>query len=110
MGVDTPSAMLRRSKEFSIDESKGGTVLDMVHCPVLPAGSSAGGEVFSTAEAGALRIYNGLSKVAEAGKETSIPNNGPDGGLTAHVGAWPLLAQKWFEFLDKHFDMKRNGV
>ncbi|KAN0102689.1 Alpha/Beta hydrolase fold [Hyaloscypha variabilis] len=110
MGVDTPSAMLRRFKEFSLDNSKEGKILDRVHCLVLLTGSSAGGEVYSTAEAGALKIYNGLSQVAEADKETWIPDNASDGGLTAHVGAWPLLAQKCFEFLDKHFDVKRNEV
>ncbi|RYP66157.1 hypothetical protein DL769_006101 [Monosporascus sp. CRB-8-3] len=46
--------------------------------------------------------------VPESAKELWIPEEGGLGGLTAKAGAWELLAQKTFQFLDKHFGIHRG--
>ncbi|KAL7929275.1 alpha/beta-hydrolase [Trichoderma chlorosporum] len=107
MGVETPSAMLKRMKVFSLENDKDGKMLERVTCPVLLTGPGSGREVYSSAVDGALKVYNRLSQIPEGNKETWIPEEEADGGLTAKIGAWPLLAQKSFQFLDKHLDVKR---
>ncbi|KAI0452051.1 alpha/beta-hydrolase [Xylaria acuta] len=109
MGVETPTAMLRRFKDFSLDTKNDGKILDRVTCPVLLTGPGAGREMYSSAIAGAFKIHKLLTVVPESNKEIWVPTEEADGGLTAKIGAWPLLAQKSFEFLDKHFEMNRKG-
>lgn len=108
MGVKTPTAMLRRFQDFSLDTKRDGKVLDKITCPVLLTGPGAGREMYSSAEAGAFEIHKLLTKVSESNKEIWVPTEEADGGLTAKIGAWPLLAQRSFGFLDKHFEVDRK--
>ncbi|AEO63911.1 9db6d8bb-af2e-459a-9242-5dcc28af61b4 [Thermothielavioides terrestris] len=105
MGVDSPAAMMRRFKDFSLDKGK---VLERITCPVLLTGPAAGREMYSSAEDGAIKIQRLLTMVAECNKELWVPTHEADGGLTAKIGAWPLLAQRSFQFLDKHFNVDRK--
>ena len=73
-------------------------------------GPGAGREMYSSAEAGALKIHKLLTMVPESNKELWVPTEEADGGLTAKIGAWPLLAQKSFQFLDKHFGIDRKSA
>ncbi|KAI3396959.1 hypothetical protein diail_11359 [Diaporthe ilicicola] len=109
MGVETATAMLRRFKDFSLDKKGDGKVLDRITCPVLLTGPGAGREMYSSAEAGAMKIHRMLAMVPEGKKEIWVPTEVADGGLTAKIGAWALLAQKSFEFLDRQFEIKRKG-
>ncbi|KAH8744806.1 Alpha/Beta hydrolase protein [Hyaloscypha finlandica] len=109
-GVETFSAMLRRFRDFSLDTKKDGKVLDRITCPVFLTGPGAGREMYSSAEAGALKIHKLLTMVPESNKELWVPTEEADGGLTAKIGAWPLLAQKSFQFLDKHFGIDRKSA
>jgi alpha-beta hydrolase superfamily lysophospholipase len=108
MGVDSPAAMLRRLEHFSLDTKKDGKVLDRVACPVLLTGSGGGAEMYSSAENGAIKIHKLLTNVPESNKELWTPAEAADGGLSASIGAWPLLAQRSFQFLDKHFGIDRK--
>ncbi|KAK4150733.1 Alpha/Beta hydrolase protein [Chaetomidium leptoderma] len=105
MGVNSPAAMMRRFKDFSLDKGK---VLERITCPVLLTGPGAGREMYSSAEDGAIKIHKLLTMVAECNKELWVPMHEADGGLTAKIGAWPLLAQRSFQFLDKHFNVDRK--
>ena len=110
MGVKSPAAMLRRFEDFSLDTEKDGRVLDRVACPVLLTGSGGGAEMYSSAANGAMKIHKLLTMVPEADKELWVTVEPADGGLSASIGAWPLLAQKSFRFLDRHFGINRNIV
>jgi Esterase FrsA-like len=106
MGRDCPGDVLRRFQDFSLDVSRDGKVLDRVNCPVFVTG--AGRTIYASAETSTVRIHNSLIKVAESRKEVWVPKEAADGGLTAKVGAWALLAQKSFQFLDKQLGIKRG--
>ncbi|TPX14117.1 uncharacterized protein E0L32_000511 [Thyridium curvatum] len=108
MGVDSPAATLRRFKDFSLDNEKDGKVLDRVTCPVLLTGPGGGREMYSSAETGAVKIHKLLTMVPERNKELWVPVEEADGGLSASIGAWPLLAQRSFQFLDKHLGIDRK--
>ena len=108
MGVESPAAMLRRFEDFSLDTKKDGKVLDRVTCPVLLTGPGGGAEMYSSAETGAIKIHKLLTMVPEKNKELWVPTEAADGGLSASIGAWPLLAQRSFRFLDKHFGINRK--
>jgi hypothetical protein len=108
MGVESPAAMLRRFEDFSLDTKKDGKVLDRVTCPVLLTGPGGGAEMYSSAETGAVKIHKLLTMVPERNKELWVPTEAADGGLSASIGAWPLLAQRSFRFLDKHFGINRK--
>ncbi|KAH8680449.1 Alpha/Beta hydrolase protein [Ilyonectria robusta] len=108
MGVESPAAMLRRFEDFSLHTDKDGKVLDRVTCPVLLTGPGGGAEMYSSAETGAVKIHKLLTMVPESNKELWIPAEAADGGLSASIGAWPLLAQRSFRFLDKHFGIDRK--
>ena len=108
MGVDSPATMLRRFEDFSLDTKKGGKILDKVTCPVLLTGPGGGAEMYSSAATGAVKIHKLLTMVPEGNKELWTPAEAADGGLSASIGAWPLLAQRSFQFLDKHFGIDRQ--
>jgi hypothetical protein len=110
MGVDSPAAMLRRFKDFSLANNKDGKVLDRVACPVLLTGPGGGGEMYSSASNGAVKIHKLLTMVPERNKELWVPAEEADGGMSASIGAWPLLAQKSFQFLDQHIGINRKSM
>lgn len=110
MGVERSTAMLRRFKDFSLLTEKDGNILDKVTCPVFLTGPGAGREMYASADDSTLKIDKMLTKVPEGNKEVWVPMDVADGGLTAKIGAWALLAQKSFCFLDKHFEVKREAL
>lgn len=110
MGVDKSTAMLRRFKEFSLQNKKDGNVLEKVTCPVFLTGPGAGQEMYASADDSTLKIEKMLTKVPTDRKKVWIPTDVADGGLTAKIGAWALLAQKTFEFLDAQFAVKRAAL
>jgi hypothetical protein len=46
--------------------------------------------------------------VPEANKELWALAEAADGGSSASIGAWPLLAQRRFQFLDKQFGINQK--
>ncbi|KAI1376079.1 alpha/beta hydrolase [Hypoxylon crocopeplum] len=107
MGTETPAQTLRRFQAFSLNVSNGdgSPILERIRCPVMLTGASR--SIYSSAQDGTLTIYNNLSQVPDNCKEVWIPDELGSGGLTAKVGAWALLAQKSFQFLDKHLGIQR---
>lgn len=110
MGVEKSSAMLRRFKDFSLENKKDGKILERVTCPVFLTGPGAGSEMYASADDSTFRIQKLLTNVPVSKKEVWVPTDVADGGLTAKIGAWALLAQKTFLFLDKHFEIKRDSL
>ena len=110
MGVEKSTAMLRRFKDFSLDTNKDGRTLDRITCPVFLTGPGAGRDMYASADDSTFKIHKLLTRVSESNKEVWVPTDVAEGGLTAKIGAWALLAQKSFEFLDKHFEIKRREL
>ncbi|KAK3996232.1 Alpha/Beta hydrolase protein [Cladorrhinum sp. PSN332] len=110
MGTATPGDTLRRFKDFDLDVvSDGkGSVVDRIRCPVLVTGAST--TIYASADESTLAIFKGLSGVPEGKKEVWIPEEIGAGGLSGKIGAWSLLAQRSFEFLDKHLGVQRGEV
>lgn len=107
MGTKTPGETLRRFQLFSLDNVKGsGSVVDQITCPVLVTGAAK--TIYASAGSSTMRIHQRLTKIMEIDKDIWIPEQPGQGGLTGKVGAWGLLAQRTFEFLDRHFDIKRE--
>ncbi|KAK3296591.1 Alpha/Beta hydrolase protein [Chaetomium fimeti] len=109
MGASTPGDMLRRCQSFDLDVAPDGQgkITDRIRCPVLLTGASS--SVYASPDESTVVIYNALSQVPEERKEMWIPKEVGQGGLTAKVGAWKLLAQKSFQFLDKHLHVERTS-
>ncbi|KAF2027841.1 alpha/beta-hydrolase [Setomelanomma holmii] len=95
MGVEKSTDMLRRCKDFSLQNAKDGNVLDNVKCPVFLTGPGSGQEMYASADDSTLRIEKLLKNVP---------------GSITEIGTWALWAQKSFLFLDKHFEMKREPL
>ena len=57
-----------------------------------------------------FKIRRMLTNVAESEKEVWVPTDVAEDGLTAKVGAWALLAQKSFEFLNRWFEVERKTL
>jgi hypothetical protein len=110
MGVEKVTAMLRRFKDFSLETERDGKTLDKITCPVFLTGPGAGREMYASADDSTFKVQKLLTKVSESNKEVWVPTDVAEGGLTAKIGALALLAQKSFEFLDKHFEIKRKEL
>ncbi|GJC90837.1 hydrolyase ccsE [Colletotrichum liriopes] len=108
MGVEKPTAMFRRFKDFTLEPADGGiSILDKITCPVFLTGPGAGRDMYSSAEDSTFKIHRLLTNVPDKNKEIWVPTDVADGGLTAKIGAWALLAQKTFMFLDEHLGIER---
>ncbi len=107
-GASTPGNVLRRMQLFDLDVAPddGGRIVDRIRCAVLLTGATR--SLYSFADESTLAIYDALSQVPKECKEMWIPEEIGNGGLTAKVGAWALLAQKSFEFLDRHMHVIRG--
>ncbi|KAK3305948.1 Alpha/Beta hydrolase protein [Chaetomium strumarium] len=108
MGTSTPGDTLRRFQQFDLDAASDGkgSIVGRIRCPVMLTGASR--SVYATADESTIAIYNGLSQVPDLLKEVWIPEEVGNGGLTGKVGAWGLLAQKSFQFLDKSLHVVRE--
>lgn len=110
MGTSSPSDTLRRFKSFSLDVRSGDLekgVLEQVHCPVMLTGPST--SIYASVDTSTMLIHKSLKHLAESDKEVWIPPNVGEGGLTGKVGAWGILAEKTFAFLDKHLNVPREN-
>ncbi|KID81515.1 alpha/beta hydrolase, partial [Metarhizium majus ARSEF 297] len=108
MGTATPGNTLRRFREFSLDREGDEPIVDRIKCPVLLTGASR--SLYASAQDGTVAVYSALKRVPENEKEVWIPSSIGDGGMTGKVGAWALLAQKSFQFFDKHLRVHRDGA
>lgn len=105
LGVEKPSDLMRKTKEYTLRLPDGSELLQHVKCPVLVSGAAH--SLYFKPELSSSKIMECLSHIKESNKEVWIPKEPADGGLQAKVGAWSLLQYRTFKFLDKHFDIKR---
>ena len=91
MGVEKATGMLRRFK-------RSGNILEMVTCPVFLTGPGQGHEMYASADNSTLKIQKMLTGVTNSKKEVWVPEEVAEGGLTAKIGTWALLAQKNLSF------------
>ncbi|KAI3317858.1 alpha/beta hydrolase [Xylariaceae sp. AK1471] len=112
MGTGSPGKTLRRFRLFSLDAEatqnggKAQRIVDGVRCPVLLTGAS--NAMYASVDDGTIAVYNALTGVTDHCKEVWTPSEPGNGGLTGKVGAWQLMAQKTFWFLDKHQGIYRS--
>jgi hypothetical protein len=109
MGVERATAMLRRFKDFSLEKDRSADALNKIICPVFITGPGQYA-MYASADDSTFKIQKLLTKVPDSKKEVWVPADVAEGGLTAKIGAWALLAQKSFEFLDKHFEIERKAL
>jgi pimeloyl-ACP methyl ester carboxylesterase len=102
MGTSAPAETLKRFQAFSLNKE----ILQSISCPVMVTGASR--SVYASADEGTMAVYRDLKSFPEDRNEVWIPDHVGQGGLTGKVGAWALLAQRTFSFLDQHFGIVRH--
>jgi len=107
-GVHNPSMLLRRTRDFTFRLPDGGEFLDRVQCAVLISGATH--SLYFPPELASLRVWDRLKHIDESKKELWLPKEPGDGSLQAKVGAFGLLQQRTFAFLDKQFGIKRDSL
>jgi len=105
LGVQQPVDLLRKMREFTLRLPDGGEILEKVECPVLASG--AGHSIYFDPKFSVGKIMLKLEHLEENKKEVWTPTLPGEGGLQAKVGAWPLVHEKTFRFLDHHLGVRR---
>jgi hypothetical protein len=104
-GLDTPSQVMRKTKEYTLKLPGGGELLDTVTCPVMVSGAAH--SLYFKPEVACGRILECLSHLSDDQKEVWVPEEPADGGLQAKVGAWALMQYRTFKFFDRHLGVER---
>lgn len=98
LGVDSAAAMFHRMMQFSFATADGKGFLHKVKCPVFVTGARF--SLYCQPEISTMRIYNELVNVPEDKKVAWVGEDAGEGGLQSKVGAFGVLNQKAFAFLD----------
>ncbi|PWY71021.1 alpha/beta-hydrolase [Aspergillus heteromorphus CBS 117.55] len=106
LGADGAADMLRRMQQYTLATADGKGVLSRVRCPVFVTGARHG--LYCTPEVSTARIVEELVNVPEGAKECWIAEDAGEGGLQSKVGAFGVLNQKVFAFLDGVFGVARE--
>ncbi|RAK75208.1 alpha/beta hydrolase family protein [Aspergillus fijiensis CBS 313.89] len=106
-GKDSPAAAMREMQRYSLKgDGKAGEYLRLVECPVMISGAAQ--TIYTAPEISTLRIAQALDHLPDERRHLWIAREAGDGGLQGKVGAWRLLQQKVFQFLDEQWDVKRS--
>ena len=105
-GLQTPSQLLRKTREFTLRLPHGAEFLDRVTCPVFVSGAAH--SLYFKPEVSVGRIWDRLGHLTDVQKELWIAKEPADGGLQAKMGASGLMQQRTFRFLDRQFGIKRK--
>ncbi|KAF2874835.1 alpha/beta hydrolase [Massariosphaeria phaeospora] len=112
LGIERPTQLLRRMRTFTFrlagDDGKQPDYLHAITCPVLVSGAAH--SLYFKPELAAGKIMQCLKNVDEGNKELWIAKEPADGGLQAKVGAWRVMQQRMFVFLDRHFEIEREKL
>ncbi|KAJ4294707.1 hypothetical protein N0V88_004941 [Collariella sp. IMI 366227] len=103
-GLGSPARSMQEMKRYTL----GGDTspyLERIQCPVLVSGASD--SLYFDPSHHSVRVLNGLKNVAEKEKELWLASTPGEGALQAKVGAFQLVNQKTFTFLDKRFGIER---
>ncbi|KAL1616297.1 hypothetical protein SLS56_011461 [Neofusicoccum ribis] len=110
-GVPSAAAAMKAMRRWTLrggGDSKGADFLARVNCPVLVSG--AAGTIYTAPEISTHRVFDGLRHLPDAQKEMWIAKAPGEGGLQAKVGAWRLVQQRTFRFLDQQFGIHREPL
>lgn len=111
-GVPSAALAVREMRRWTLrgtgGDSGGAAYLSKVRCPVLVSG--ADGTIYTPPEVSTYRVLRDLSHLPEDQKEVWVATAPADGGLQAKVGAWKLVQQRTFRFLDRMFEIKRQDL
>ncbi|PKY00810.1 alpha/beta hydrolase [Aspergillus campestris IBT 28561] len=106
-GKSSPAAAMREMQRYSLKgDGESGEYLRQVKCGVMVSGAAQ--TIYTAPEISTLRIEQALDHLPEEKRHLWIARDASDGGLQGKVGAWCLLQQRLFQFLDEQLDVKRR--
>lgn len=113
LGTSSAAEAVRAMGKYTLRLKNGEEFLDQVRCPVFVTGAAH--SLYFDPRTSTTRILEALNHLSAEQKKSWIPKEPGDGGLQAKVGAWGLVNKHTFEFLDRHFGIKRrpalaNGI
>ncbi|MCJ1280135.1 hypothetical protein MMC21_007962 [Puttea exsequens] len=106
-GVDSAADVFREMMKYSLARSDRTQYLHDVKCPVMVTGAAA--SIYAKPEISTTRIYNTLEHIPEKQKIQWIATDVAEGGLQSKIGAFGVLTQKTFSWLDKMFQVDRKA-
>lgn len=108
-GVPSAALAVREMRRWTLrGGGDNGAYLSRVRCPVLVSG--ADGTIYTPPEISTYRVVRDLSHLPDEHKEVWVATEPADGGLQAKVGAWRLVQQRTFRFLDRIFKVERSDL
>lgn len=106
-GKSTAALAVKEMRKWTLRKGDNQEFLSSVVCPVLVTGAAE--TIYQRPEISTLRVFNALTHLPDDKKEVWIATEVGQGGLQAKVGAWRLVQQRTFQFLDKHFEIRRSS-
>ncbi|KAK7749849.1 hypothetical protein SLS53_000430 [Cytospora paraplurivora] len=106
LGASDQADVLRKMRLYTFATGDGGGHLAKVKCPVFLTGARY--SLYCLPEVSTERIYRELVNVPDEQKIKWIAQDMGEGGLQSKVGAFGVLAQKTFAFLDNMFGIDRS--
>ena len=107
-GTETPADTMREMQRYTMRLEDGEEFLDRVKCPVLVSGAAH--SIYFRPEISTSLIHRKLKHIPETQKEIWIAKEPGDGGLQAKCGAFGIVQQRTFRFLDEHLGIKRANL
>ena len=105
-GVQSAADVFRQMMKYTLATTANSQYLDSVKCPVMVTGAAA--SIYAKPEISTIRIYQALSHVPEEQKMQWIATDAAEGGLQSKVGAFGVLTQQTFSWLDRIFSIDRK--
>ena len=88
---------------------KGKEFLENIKCPVFVTG--AANTIYTSPEISTDRVYAALGHLGDNGERRRwVASEVGEGGLQAKVGAWRLVQQRSFAFLDEVLGVRRERL
>ncbi|KAI7773686.1 alpha beta hydrolase [Diaporthe eres] len=108
-GNVTEAGIMRSFGPYTLRNPDGSEYLANVKCPTLVTGAAA--SWYFDQETTTDKIYDGLTSLRDGvDKEKWVAHDVATGGLQAKIGAFGYSAQKTFQWIDRHFGIKREPL
>lgn len=105
-GVDSTADVFRCMMKYTLARPDETQHLHSVNCPVMVTGAAS--SIYAAPKISTTRIYNTLSHLPENKKLQWIATDPAEGGLQSKIGAFGILTQKTYAFLDEMFEIDRR--
>lgn len=106
LGANDMADVLRKMRLYTFATGNESSYLSSIKCPVFVTGARF--SLYCLPEVSTERIYEELVNVPEGQKIKWIAQDAGEGGLQSKVGAFGVLTQKTFAFLDNVFGINRR--